>query len=164
MSETSPRLKLPLLAAGQAQKEITHNEALARLDICVQAVVEEELATPPVAPEIGQCWLVKAAAQGDWAGQEDAIACWTGGGWRYFAPFEGLTIWMRASGQRLTRESAGWTTSLQATSLRIDGTQVVGPQQAAISLPSGGGVEDVEARASIASIIASLAAHGLISN
>lgn len=164
MSETSPRLELPLLAAGQAQKEITHNEALTRLDICVQAVVEEERAMPPVAPDIGQCWLVGAGAQGNWAGQEGAIACWTDGGWRFIQPFEGFSIWMRATGQRMTYESGGWTTYLRASSFRIGGTQVVGPQQGAISLPSGGANQDAEARATIALIVASLAAHGLISN
>ncbi len=33
------RLALPLLAAGQAQKELVHNEALLRLDLVSQPVV-----------------------------------------------------------------------------------------------------------------------------
>lgn len=164
MSDASPRLQLPFLAVGQAQKEMTHNEALTRLDICVQAVVEEELATPPDIAEAGRCWLVGESAQGAWAGQAGCIAQSTGGGWRFMVPFDGFSIWMRASGQRLTRESGLWSASLSGTALRIDGKQVVGAQQNAISSPTGGNVQDVEARASIALIIASLAAHGLISN
>jgi hypothetical protein len=37
--QISARLALPLLAAGQAGKEVTHNEALTRLDMLVQPAV-----------------------------------------------------------------------------------------------------------------------------
>ena len=54
--ETTARLGLPFLQAGQGQKELTHNEALAMLDIAVQPVVlEVGLATPPATPLPGQC-------------------------------------------------------------------------------------------------------------
>jgi hypothetical protein len=43
------------------------------------------------------------------------------------------------------------------------GTQVVGPRGATISDPSGGGVQDAEARTAINTIIDRLQAHGLIS-
>ena len=39
MSESTARLALPLIAPGQAQKEVSHNEALAALDLLVQAQV-----------------------------------------------------------------------------------------------------------------------------
>ena len=40
MSESAtPRWALPLLAAGQAEKELTHNEALLLLDMAVQPSV-----------------------------------------------------------------------------------------------------------------------------
>lgn len=164
MTDATPRLQLPFLSVGQAQKEVTHNEALSRLDICMQAVVEDQLDAPPQVPEVGQCWLVGSNPQGAWTDHGDAIAQWTVGGWRFVTPFDGFTIWMRASGLRWSRESGVWSTSLAASSLRIDGKQVVGAQQGAISFPIGGNVQDTEARASIALIIASLAAHGLISN
>lgn len=40
MTDTTPRLALPMLQPGQAQKEMFHNEALALLDLATQAVVE----------------------------------------------------------------------------------------------------------------------------
>ena len=47
-------LKLPLLVAEQAQKHVTHNEALRALDAMVQlAVKDRDLATPPGAPSDG---------------------------------------------------------------------------------------------------------------
>ena len=36
MSDLSPILSLPLLQASQAQKHVTHNEALMQLDLLVQ--------------------------------------------------------------------------------------------------------------------------------
>lgn len=164
MPEASPRLHLPYLAVGQAQKEVTHNEALARLDICVQAAVEDVLSAPPQAPEVGQCWLVGDNPQTAWTGRAGAIAQWTEGGWRFVEPFEGMTLWQRAASVRFVRESGTWSGAARVTSVRIAGKQVVGPQLGAISLPSGGNVADVEARTSIASIIAALQAHGLISD
>lgn len=44
----TPRLGLALLAAAQAQKHVTHNDALASLDGLVQAsVLASDVATPP---------------------------------------------------------------------------------------------------------------------
>src|SRR3546814_18076891 len=67
----TPRFSLPLLAVAQAQKEVTHNEALTLLDALVHAAIEAgPLATPPANPALGQCWLVDAAATGVWSGAE----------------------------------------------------------------------------------------------
>lgn len=64
MAQTD-RLALPLLAAGQAQKEITHNEALGQLDMLVQLiVVSADLSAPPASPAEGQCWIVASGGSG----------------------------------------------------------------------------------------------------
>lgn len=62
MMETG-RHKLPCLAVSQAQKEITHNEALALIDALVHPVVEEQLSVPPAPTDadIGKCWLIGSA-------------------------------------------------------------------------------------------------------
>ena len=39
--ETTPRLKMPMIVPGQAQKELSHNDALATLDLLVQGSVVE---------------------------------------------------------------------------------------------------------------------------
>lgn len=85
------RWALPLLFAGQAQKEITHNEALVLIDALLHARVESaDLASPPGTPLVGQCWIVADGATGDWAGKMGAIALWTEGGWRFVPPSAGL--------------------------------------------------------------------------
>lgn len=164
MTEATPRLALPYLQTGQAQKELTHNEALQRLDICVQSVVEAVLDAPPATPEAGKCWLVSATPSGEWSGNATSIAQWTAGGWRYVLPLDGFRVWVKSSATYLCHSGGNWSASLTVSDLRIGGQQVVGPQRAAISGPSGGSVIDLEGRACIAAIIATLQGHGLIAN
>jgi len=76
MSET-PSLGLPLLAAEQAQKHVTHNEAISALDALVQLAVKDRgLAAPPGSPAAGDRYIVAAGASGAWAGHESEIAAW----------------------------------------------------------------------------------------
>src|SRR3546814_1813404 len=72
---TTARFQLPLLAAAQAQKEVTHNEALTLLDALVQPVVEAgPQNSPPLAPAVGQCWLVGAAPTAEWSEAAGTVA------------------------------------------------------------------------------------------
>lgn len=164
MSDESTRLGLPLIAAGQAQKELSHNEALTLLDIAVQpVVVAVGIDTPPAAPVSGACWILGAAPTGAWSGHARALAGWTPGGWRFLGARDGMAAWSVADGA-VTRFSAGsWTTGeLRGTSLVLAGAAVVGPRRAAIPTPAGGATVDAEARAALAAILAALRGHGLI--
>jgi Protein of unknown function (DUF2793) len=165
MALQSDRLKLPLLAAAQAQKEITHNEALALADIAVQAVVQAVApVTVPATPIAGQCWIVGTAPTGAWAGRGGHIAAWTAGGWRFVLPFEGMQAWSIADGQMVRRTATAWVIGAQtASTLFIGGQQVVAARQPRIVSPSGGTTIDSQARAAIASIITGLESHGLFS-
>lgn len=148
MDDMSDRLALPLLAAGQAQKELTHNEALIRLDMLVQPVVEElGRNDPPEAPARGACWIAGAAPSGPWAGNADALACWTGGGWRFVRAFPGLSVRDRAGLALATYCEGGWR---------------VCERSEAIADPTGGPVVDAEARVALAAVLDALRRHGLI--
>jgi hypothetical protein len=58
MSETI-HLALPYIAASQAQKHVTHNEALRMLDALVMlSVKDRDLSAPPGSPEEGDRYLV----------------------------------------------------------------------------------------------------------
>jgi hypothetical protein len=164
MPDHTPRLALPYLHVAQAQKEVTHNEALQRLDICVQCVVEDMRDAPPVSPAEGGCWLVSPSPVAEWSNQAGAIAQWTLGGWRFFHPFDGFQIWQRSTGLMLRHNGGNWSGDIAAASLRIGGQQVVGPRGPRISEPSGGAVVDTECRARLVELIAALQTHGLISN
>ncbi|MEH0071955.1 DUF2793 domain-containing protein [Pannonibacter sp. Pt2-lr] len=63
MSETA-RLGLPLIAAAQAQKHVTHNEALARLDTLAHLRLIEERQVPPATAGEGDTFLVASGAWG----------------------------------------------------------------------------------------------------
>lgn len=139
------RFALPLLAIAQAQKEVTHNEALARIDALIHAAVEAgPIADPPAEPASGQCWLVGAAATGAWADQDDALALWTAGGWRFIPPREGMAVTRLTDGVRLRFEAGAWTAP------------------GAIYAPAGGSTIDAEARSAIATLILHLAAQGIL--
>ena len=163
MSETSARFALPFLMAGQAQKEIFHNEALVAVDALLHPAVEgAPAADPPAAPLSGQGWIVASAATGAWSGREDQLAIWTSGGWRFAAPVAGMLAWNKAAGTWLRWTGAEWSDgTLPATALLIGGQQVVGPRLPELPSPSGGTVIDAEARSALAAVIATLKSHGL---
>lgn len=164
MTQKTPRLCFPLLASGQAQKEVTHNEALMLADALVQPVVEAVApAAIPASPAPGQCWIVGNGAGGAWSGHDNAIACWTEGGWRFVASREGMSAWSLSDTLPARREADGWALGrVEATSVRIGGKMVVGVQQPAIANPAGGAIIDAEVRVALAAILAALTAHGLI--
>jgi hypothetical protein len=163
MTETA-RWALPLLEAGQAQKEMTHNAALAAADLLLAAGVEAVgTDAPPGAPAVGQCWIVGAAPTGAWAGHAGSLAGWTAGGWRFAAPREGLAVWSVADGCEARYAGGTWRVGrVAASELRIGGVKVVGAQAAAVALPTGGSTVDSEARAALAQLLTALRGHGLI--
>lgn len=163
MADNTGRFALPFLVPGQAQKEAFHNEALAIIDSCLHAAAEgPPLAVPPVAPALGQSWIVAGGGEGAWAGKANMLATWTDGGWRHAAPVAGMLVWNKADGQWLHWTGTAWSGGeLPAAAIHIGGRQVVGPRLAAIADPGGGTVIDLEARAAIAAIIAAFRQHGL---
>ncbi|RHW19420.1 DUF2793 domain-containing protein [Sphingomonas gilva] len=143
---------------------MTHNEALAALDIAVQPVVEAVgVDVPPASPAPGQCWIVGAEPVGAWAGQAGTLAGWTASGWRFLPPGAGWTAWAKDSGLPARHDGSGWTLGVvSAARVEIGGVQVVSDRQAAIDTPDGGAFVDPEARAALTNVINALRAHGLI--
>lgn len=164
MPEATDRLSFPLLAVGQAQKELTHNEALTIADMLIQPVVQS-IAPPaiPNSPVPGQCWIVGDNATGAWAGQDGAIACWTAGGWRFAAAADGMQIWSLDDDLPAIRRVGQWQVGyLRAASIDVGGQRVVGARKPAIEDPNGWALIDMEARAGIIAILGALRSHGLI--
>lgn len=106
----SPRLALPYIMPSQAQKHVTHNEALQALDVLVQPLVESRtLATPPASPLAGEAYLVPAGATGAWAGHADEIAAWSAGAWLFLDPAPGWQVWCRADRTALVYDEGSWS-------------------------------------------------------
>jgi len=123
MSDQSARLLLPFLQAAQAQKHVTHNEALERLDVLVQLVVEDfGASSPPIAPLEGEIWALGLAVSGDWAGHASELAAWMNGGWLFIAPQAG---WCAVKGSDLRLWSGGeWVTPDLPALNNLDGVGV----------------------------------------
>ena len=110
MTTTTPRAGVPLLAAAQAQKHVTHNEALLEFDALICArILDRDLGTPPASPADGDAYLVKATGTGAWAGQDGNIAYSIDGGWRFYAPFAGLSAFIADELLMLVYTGSGWT-------------------------------------------------------
>jgi len=160
----TPRLGLPLISVGQAEKEFTHNESLQALDMLVAGVVEEPpRAAPPTTPSPGSCYIVAPASTDAWAGMSGSIAAWTDGGWRFESPVDGMTLLERTSGTYAVYRGGAWELGIvRGDALVLLGQQVVGQRSGAIATPAGGAVIDVECRAATAAILDALRLHGLI--
>lgn len=108
MSETS-RLALPLLMPSQAQKHVTVNEALLRLDALSQLVLRSRNeATPPTSAVEGDCYAIPAGANGDWAGRAGQIAVFVNAGWDFVTPGRGWTAFIEEEGAFFLYDG-GWT-------------------------------------------------------
>src|SRR5215217_2957047 len=106
---TTPHLALPLIAAAQAQKHVTHNEALAAIDLLLQcAVLDKDLASPPAAPAEGVRYIVGPSPTAGWAGQERRIAAWQDGAWRFYAPQPGFVVFVADEGLLYFHAAAEW--------------------------------------------------------
>lgn len=94
MDQTA-NLSLPYIMPSQAQKNVTHNEALKSLDTLVQlAVLDRDLSAPPGTPAEGDRYLVKATATGGWTGHDGAVATFVDGAWTFFAAHTGWQIYV----------------------------------------------------------------------
>ncbi|WP_210485634.1 DUF2793 domain-containing protein [Microvirga antarctica] len=108
MSAT-PHLALPLLAAAQAQKHVTHNEAIAALDALVHlSVKERDRLNPPSDPQDGDRYLVGDGGVGAFAGHGGAIALFDLGAWRFFVPQAGWRAYVEAEDVLLVFNGTRW--------------------------------------------------------
>gem|GEM_PF-693494 len=106
---STPNLALPLLAAAQAQKHVTHNEALMQLDALTQlSVVSRSLTVPPPSPAEGSRYIVADGASGGWASHSGDIAWRLDGVWSFLVPREGWLAWVEDEAVQVIRTAAGW--------------------------------------------------------
>jgi len=137
------RLALPMLFAGQAQKEAFVNEALARIDALLHCAAEGTRNDPPLAPQDGETWLIGSVPTGDWLGKAGQLACRQSGQWLYASPRDGMRVLDRSTGTEM-RYADGWGTA------------------ATITPPTGGTTVDTQARAVLTSMISALAGAGIV--
>ena len=116
----TPRLSLPYIVQSQAQKEVTHAEALNVLDALVQAAVETRaLSVPPANPVEGALYLVGVNPTGAWSGRGNMLAQWIGGAWAFRAVAEGFRLWLKDEKTLIIWTGTAWATYPYASAAEI---------------------------------------------
>ncbi len=116
--DISTRLSLPWLMAAQAQKHVTHNEALRLLDGLVQAAVESRSEThEPASPLEGQGWVLPEEAEGPlWDGFEPGeLVIWQDGAWTRHTAGPGWRVWVMDEGGLAVFDGEAWIMAASAS-------------------------------------------------
>ncbi len=125
MAETA-NLALPLVQASQAQKHVTVNEAMVRLDAVSQLVLATTgLGAPPADPAEGTCHAVGPGATDGWAGRDGQVAVADNGGWTFLTPAAGWRAWDAEAGRPLVHDGTGWRATGFATGASGAGARFV---------------------------------------
>jgi hypothetical protein len=106
---TTPRISMPEILSSQAQKEVSHNDALRIIDALLQAgVTDRDLTDPPGSPANGAVYIPAATATGAWAGQEGKLAQWYASAWYFLTPKDGWSVWIIDEARRITYQGGIW--------------------------------------------------------
>jgi Protein of unknown function (DUF2793) len=108
----TPNLQLPYLIAAQAQKHVTHNEAIRALDCLVQlSVKDQNQTTPPTTPANGDRYIIAAAPTGSWTGHTGQIAAWQDNAWAFYVPQTGWLAWVANDAKLVAYNGTAWVAS-----------------------------------------------------
>jgi hypothetical protein len=123
----STHLKLPFILPGQAQKHITHNEAIVALDTLIQlAVLDRDLNGPPGAPDVNMRYIVGPAPTAEWSGKANQVAAWDGAAWVFHTPEPGWLAFILDENGLLVWSGSAWQPTLgldaQAPMLGLNAT------------------------------------------
>lgn len=111
MSDTSTNLQLPYLMPAQAQKHVTVNEALRRLDaLCQATAVSMSVTAQPASPNDGDVYIVPPGKTGAlWANAANwSIGYYADGVWEFVIPREGWVVWVRDAGHLVAWDGSAW--------------------------------------------------------
>lgn len=111
------KLGLPLLEPAQAQKHVTVNEALLRLD-ALNPITLTGVGTvaPPTSPSEGEAYSVGSGESGVWSGDDGNLAVFSNNGWVFVTPPHGWRVWDVGNGVSLTFDGIDWTEGAGAVS------------------------------------------------
>ena len=107
--DATDNLNLPYILPAQAQKHVTHNEALKALDALLHlSVLSRAVTAPPASPAAGDRYIVPAGATDAWTGQTKAVAAWQDGAWAFHAPREGWLAQVIDENRLLVFRAGDW--------------------------------------------------------
>ena len=163
MSETTVNLELPYILPSQAQKHVTHNEALQRLDALTQLTITASLSTPPSDPQEGTCFHVTASPTAAWAGKSGKLAFRQDGDWIFITPRDGWRGWFTAEDKLKIHNGSEWaifdaigTPAFLGVNTTADSTNRLAVAGAATLLTHNGNGHQIKVNKSAATDTASL--------
>lgn len=109
---SSPRIGLSYLAAAQAQKHVTVNESLGRLDAVVQAsVLSMTLGAEPAAPAEGDAYILPPGATGAaWSAiAAQSLAVFQDGAFAEIVPWQGFLAYVADEGRLRVFDGSAWS-------------------------------------------------------
>ncbi|MEX0344947.1 MAG: DUF2793 domain-containing protein [Rhizobiaceae bacterium] len=107
--DRTPNLDLPYILPSQAQKHVTHNEAIRALDAIAQAgVLSRSLDSPPETPAEGDRYIVTEGASDDWSGHDLEIAAWQDDTWMFYTAKSGWTAWVDDEHVLVVWDGSSW--------------------------------------------------------
>lgn len=110
----SIKLKLPYISPAQAQKHVTHNEAIKALDVLSQiCIVDKDLPESTGSSTEGDCFIVANNALGVWLGKEKQIAVFQDNTWEFYMPNPGWLAYVADEGIFYVYDGADWVVSSQ---------------------------------------------------
>lgn len=160
----SRRWALPLLAAGQAQKEVTHNEAILAIDRLLQlAVVSRSQTAPPADAAPGDVHIVGPEPTGAWAGHAGQLTAYEGGGWTFTVLRPGCLAWVGDEQVFAVMMAGGWSNGgWPARGLRVGDRSVLATEPVHVVGTTGGSTVDLECRSVLADLLLALRNQGII--
>ena len=108
-SQTTLKLNLPYILPAQAQKHVTHNEALKALDALIHlSALSDSLAEPPEAPNEGDRYLVAGGGSEAWQGKDNRVAIFQDGRWEFLIPQIGWQCYVQDQARIKVWDGISW--------------------------------------------------------
>jgi hypothetical protein len=116
--DKTDNLNLPYILPSQAQKHVTHNEAIRALDAMLHlAVLSRAIANPPENPVSGDRYIVPSDPTGNWTGKETSVAAWQDGAWAFYVPREGWLAHVLDENRILVFKAGSWSPAAFAVAI-----------------------------------------------
>lgn len=107
--QDTPILKIPMIAPGQAQKHVTHNEAMMMLDVLLHlSVISRDTLQAPSNPNEGDRYIVGAGGIDAWIGHDSDIAIFRDGAWVFFTPLDGWCAYIETDKEQVCWNGMAW--------------------------------------------------------
>lgn len=117
------KLALDYIMPGQAQKHVTVNEALRKLDILVQAnVIDWNIETPPQDPLNGNSYIIGDTPDGAWSDKANNLVTYSDNAWVYLVPQKGWCVWLCSQNHHIIFNGQNWEAAV-TTGSASDETQ-----------------------------------------